>query len=89
MLNLCVLRFLVGLMGIVYRLPNSVKYRFLGKFGSHNSIYTFKNYFATVFSIISFQFLANKWYPNTPVMFEKVCVVVIRRLGYKKKLTLK
>ena len=29
-------------------------------FWSHSTIYTFKNYFATVFLIISFQFSANK-----------------------------
>ena len=43
----------------------SAKYRFLGKFGSHSTIHTFKNYFAIVFLAISFQFSANKRYPNT------------------------
>jgi len=38
--------------------PNSAKYKFLGKFGSYNTIHTFKNYFATMFSVISFQFSA-------------------------------
>ena len=37
------------------------------KNGSHGIIHTFKNYFATVFSIFNFQ--QNKWYPNTPVIF--------------------
>ena len=31
-----------------------------------------KNYFATVFSAISFQFSANKWYPNKPLVATKV-----------------
>ena len=31
------------------------------KTGSHGTIYTFKNYFATVFSVFS-----NKQYPNKP-----------------------
>ena len=33
---------------------------------SHGTIYTFKNYFATVISAISFQFQQNKSYPNRP-----------------------
>ena len=33
---------------------------------SHGSIHTFKNYFATVFSVFSFQFQQNKFYPNRP-----------------------
>ena len=39
---------------------------FFTKNGSHNTIHTFKNYFATVFSVFSFQFQQNKFYPNTP-----------------------
>ena len=35
-------------------------------FGSHDTIYTFKNYFVTVFSVINFQFSMNKQYPNRP-----------------------
>ena len=50
----CVL--LVGPMGIVQVPQNSVKHKFLGKFGSRNTIHIFKNYFATIFSVISFQF---------------------------------
>ena len=34
--------------------------------GSHDTIHTFKNYFATVFSVFSFQFQQNKFYPNRP-----------------------
>ena len=34
------------------------------KNGSHGTIHTFKNYFATVFSVFSFQFQQNKFYPN-------------------------
>ena len=36
---------------------------------SHGTIYTFKNYFATVISAISFQFQQNKSYPNRPQVF--------------------
>ena len=45
-------------------LPNlcvcSTKHIFLDIFESHSTIYTFKNYFTIVFSIINFQFSANK-----------------------------
>ena len=34
------------------------------KNGSHGTIYTFKNYFAIVFLIFSFQFQQNKFYSN-------------------------
>ena len=48
----------------------SYKLHFLATFfiknGSHNTIYTFKNYFATVFSISVFSFSKNKLNPNTP-----------------------
>ena len=33
---------------------------------SHSTIYTFKNYFATVFSVSVFNFSKNKLNPNTP-----------------------
>ena len=39
---------------------------FFIKNGSHNTIYTFKNYFATVFSVSVFSFSKNKLNPNTP-----------------------
>ena len=39
---------------------------FFIKNGSHNTIYTFKNYFATVISAKNFQFQQNKSYPNIP-----------------------
>ena len=39
---------------------------FFIKNGSHGTIYTFKNYFTTVISAISFQFQQNKSYPNRP-----------------------
>ena len=43
---------------------------FFIKNGSHGTIYTFKNYFATVFSIFSFQFQQNKFYPNRPLVLK-------------------
>ena len=41
---------------------------FFIKNGSHSTIYTFKNYFATVISAISLQFQQNKSYPNRPLI---------------------
>ena len=38
-------------------------------FWSHGTIHTFKNDFTTVFLVINFQFLANKRYPNMPLVF--------------------
>ena len=47
---------------------------FFIKNGSHGTIYTFKNYFATVISAISFQFQQNKSYPNRPqILIEVSC----------------
>ena len=40
---------------------------FFIKNGSHNTIYTFKNYFATVFSVSIFSFSKNKFNPNGPI----------------------
>ena len=33
---------------------------------SHGTIHTFKNYFATVFSVFNFQFQQKKFYLNEP-----------------------
>ena len=44
---------------------------FFIKNGSHGTIYTFKNYFATVIAAISFQFQQNKSYPNKPLVNNK------------------
>ena len=41
---------------------------FFIKNGSYNTIYTFKNYFATMFSVSVFNFSKNKLYPNRPFM---------------------
>ena len=35
---------------------------------SHNTIYIFKNYFATVISVLVFNFSKNKLNPNTPTV---------------------
>ena len=45
---------------------------FFIKNGSHDTIYTFKNYFATVISAISFQFQQNKSYPNRPLIVYEI-----------------
>ena len=42
---------------------------FFIKNGSHNTIYTFKNYFTTVFSVSVFSFNKNKLNPNTSLVF--------------------
>ena len=39
---------------------------------SHSTIYTFKNYFATMISAINFQFQQNKFYPNRPLVFNQL-----------------
>ena len=43
------------------------------KNGSHDTIYTFKNYFATVFSVFSFN--NNKFNPNGPIMWNLTWLV--------------
>ena len=48
---------------------------FFIKNGSHGTIYTFKNYFATVFSVFNFQFQQNKFYSNSPFNDRKYCVL--------------
>ena len=42
---------------------------FFIKNGFHSTIYTFKNYFATVFSVSIFSFSKNKLNPNRPSSF--------------------
>ena len=59
--------FLVGLMHCLQKQTSFFIKTFI-KNGSHGTIYTFKNYFAKVFSVFSFQ--QNKRYPNGPL----VCV---------------
>ena len=48
---------------------------FFIKNGSHGTVYTFKNYFATVFSVFNFQFQQNKFYSNRPFNDRKYCVL--------------
>ena len=54
------------LVGLVHCLRNLQVFFFFYKnnfkIGSHDTIHTFKNYFTTVFSVLS-----NKWYPNRPL----------------------
>ena len=56
----------MGLMGTIHRPPRTEKCAYLYIFGFHDAIHNFKNYFVTVFLVISFQFSANKRYPNRP-----------------------
>lgn len=44
--------FLVCFIGIVYKLPNSAKRRFLSKFESYSITHIFKYYFIIIFLII-------------------------------------
>ena len=54
---------------------------FFIKNGSHGTIYTFKNYFATMFSVFSFQFQQNKFYPNRPIeLLSKVITFFFSRI---------
>ena len=54
---------------------------FFIKNGSHGTIYTFKNYFATMFSVFSFQFQQNKFYPNRPLeLLSKVITFFFSRI---------
>ena len=57
--------FLVGPMNTIYGPSRTKKRHIHAFFKSHGTNHTFINYFATIFSAISFQFLANKQYPNS------------------------
>ena len=54
---------------------------FFIKNGSHSTIYTFKNYFATVFSVSVFSFSKNKFNPNTPKIL--IEVAFLNFLGFR------
>ena len=45
---------------------------FFIKNGSHSTIYTFKNYFVTVFLVSVFSFSKNKLNPNIPIYMNKL-----------------
>ena len=45
---------------------------FFIKNGSHSAIYTFKNYFATLFLVSVFSFSKNKLNPNIPIYMNKL-----------------
>ena len=69
------LGFFWGSHGTIHKTTNSAKCVYPCIFGSQSTIHTFKNYFATGFSIISFQFLTisfqfltNKRYLNRPLV---------------------
>ena len=48
--------------------------------GSHDIIYTFKNYFATVFSVFSFS--NNKFNPNGPIIYSHSLCIVLLSLSF-------
>ena len=51
--------------------PTPLFINFFIKIESHSTIHTFKNYFATIFSVFNFQFQQNKFYPNRPIVLKK------------------
>ena len=53
---------------------------FFIKNGSHSTIYTFKNYFATVFSVSIFSFSKNKLNPNEP--FEAILIACFAHFSF-------
>ena len=54
---------------VLFTIPQIILFsNFFIKNGSHNTIYTFKNYFVTVFSVLVFNFSKNKLNPNTPIV---------------------
>ena len=55
---------LVGLVNSAWDPQISLFNNFFIKNGFHGIIHTFKNYFATIFLVFSFQFQQNKFYPN-------------------------
>ena len=67
--------------------PKTQKHAYQCIFGSHGTIHTFKNYFAIVFSAISFQFLANKQYPNTSSIWLYILIMWKRNFFFFKKKT--
>ena len=66
----------VGAVHYSWDLHTSLFNNFFIKNGSHDTIYIFKNYFVTVFSIFNFQ--QNKLYPNRPL----VSVFGTNKLGW-------
>ena len=65
---LCVCVFLVGSCVLFTRYANMEKHKSNFKTAFHNTIYTFKNYFATMFSVFS----NNKFNPNKPLPGKKL-----------------
>ena len=59
---------LVGLVHCSLDSQISLFSNFFIKNGSHGTIHLFKNYFVIVFSVFSFQFQQNKFYPNRPLV---------------------
>ena len=60
---------------------------FFIKNGSHGTIHTFKNYFATVFLVFNFQFQQKKFYPNRPLDSSFLSIEwMMFVFGFKKKI---
>ena len=66
---------LVGPVNSARDLQISFLATFFIKNGSHGTIHTFKNYFAIVFLIFSFQFKQNKFYPNDAIFNARLATV--------------
>ena len=53
---------------VLFMIPQiSLFSNFFIKIGSYSTIYIFKNYFATIFSVLVFSFNNNKFNPNEPI----------------------
>ena len=66
-------------LGPVHCLQNPQTFLFSNFFiknGSHNTIHTFKNYFATVFSVSAFSFSKNKLNPNRPIVRHNIELMI-------------
>ena len=57
----------MGPIDIVYKSPITEKCAYPYIYGSYNTIHILKYYFTTIFLIINFQFLTNKWHLNVPL----------------------
>ena len=68
------LMFFWGPMALLMRLPNSIKRIYRCIFKTHNTIYTFKNYFITVFLTKNFQFSTFKNYFITVFLTKKFSI---------------
>ena len=58
---------------------------FFIKNGFYGTIHIFKNYFATVFSVFSFQFQQNKFNPNKPLSIISIWLLLLQKYSHWMK----